>query len=236
MKRAIASLVVGLTGIGLFAYGLHQTLQIGTCASGNSPYLIARACPSGTGSKVVLLAVGIMLATAGMVIGMGRSSLFLWSALFLAGGIAGLMYSLGSGSSGTAKLAGYIIGATFILMGGPPMLYLLGRWAGALRAKEVRSRSKEADATVARVEQLQQFGIGQLQVRVTSAVTPLDEPSFEVSSERYVLSSQMPVVGGRVRVRYDSTDHDHFELVAGADASAEAEASIAAAARAIPQG
>jgi hypothetical protein len=220
MKRAIISLVIGLPGIGMFAYGLNAVMKIGTCASGNSAYVIANPCPHGTGTKAAFLAVGIVLAVVGMIVGVGRTLLFQWSALFLAGGVAALLTALSPGHVGSGgKTAGWVLAGTFIPIGALPMIWLISNGLTGMRTRQLRARSKEADATVSRVDELQRFGMNQAKIRVTYTVAPSDEASFEVARETNTLLTQMPHPGQRVKIRYDPHDRDRFELVGSSAAS-----------------
>jgi hypothetical protein len=241
MKRAVPSLVIGLAGVALFTFELIHVFNIGTCVSGGA-FLSARPCPSGTGTVILLLALGIILAVAGMLIGMGRTGLFIWCAVFLASGSAMLIYST-TGHGGAASSTGYLLGAVFIPMGAIPLLWLLRSGTGSLRQRRLRARSKQADATVSRVEELQRYGFNQAKIRVTYAVTPLDDASFEVTQEKSTLLTFLPHVGQTVRVSYDPRNRDRFEVLPATaavsspfqtfgGAPAEALASLAAVTRA----
>lgn len=214
-KRVIPSLVIGLGGVVVFSIGLIQVMKIGTCASGNTPFAIANPCPSGTGGSVALLTGGILAAIAGILIGgFGGGGLLVWCALFLGSGTAMLVNALtANGLSAGAKSAGYIVGAVFIPMGGLPLIWLIASGVRGLGARRLRARSKEADATVSRVEELNRFGYGQIKARITYAIQPNDDASFEVSHESNFLASQLPHTGARVRIRYDPGDRERFELV-----------------------
>jgi hypothetical protein len=214
-KRVIPSLVIGLGGVVLFSIGLIHVMKIGTCASGNTPYVIANPCPSGTGGYVLMIVGGILAATIGIMIGgFGGAGMIVWAALFLGSGCALLINALtAQGLSAGAKSAGYIVGGIFIPMGAVPLLWMLFSGAGSLRQKRIRARSKETDATVTRVEELNRFGYGQIKARVTYAVQPMDDASFEVSRESNFLTSQLPHTGARVKARYDPTNHEQFEIV-----------------------
>src|SRR5262249_49449879 len=137
MKRAIPSLVIGLAGVALFTYELIHVFNIGTCASGG-PFLSARPCPAGTGTVVLLLALGIVLAVVGMLIGIGQTGVFIWSALFVAAGGAMLIYSI-TGHGGAANSTGYVLAAVFIPMGALPLLWMMGNGAGSLRQRRLRA-------------------------------------------------------------------------------------------------
>jgi hypothetical protein len=106
-----------------------------------------------------------------------------------------------------------VIGLAGAGMGGIPLIYLIATGIGKLGAARQRARSKEADATISRVEELQRFGLNQAKVRVTYAVAPSDDASFEVSRETNVLLTQVPKTGQRVKVRYDPGNHEKFELI-----------------------
>jgi hypothetical protein len=51
----------------------------------------------------------------------------------------------------------------------------------------------------------------QAKIRVTYAVSPLDDASFEVAQEKSTLLTFLPRVGQKVRISYDPKDHDRFE-------------------------
>jgi hypothetical protein len=142
------------------------------------------------------------------------AGLLVWCALFLVSGIAMLVNSLTvHGLGAGAKSAGYIIGGVFIPMGGLPLLYLLKNALSGLSDRRLRARSREAGATVSRVEELQHYGFNQAKIRVSYAVQPSDDASFEVTRETNVLAMQMPRAGQRVKVRYDPGNHAKWELV-----------------------
>jgi hypothetical protein len=100
----------------------------GSCASGNTPYEIARPCPKGVGW---MMTVGIfgMFAGAGISLlgvfpqGGPRPYVFAWSAIFLALGWNFLDYGFDAPGGGTA--AGWLIcGFVFVAMGAVPLLFL----------------------------------------------------------------------------------------------------------------
>jgi hypothetical protein len=213
-RRAIPSLVVGLAGVVVLTIGLLQLMKIGTCASGG-PFVSARQCPSGTGEYVGLMVGGILASVVGMIGGgFSGAGLLIWALLFAGSGTAMLVSALTAhGLSSGAKSAGYIVGGVFIPIGGIPLIWLIASGVNGLRQKRLRARSEEGEATVSRVEQLEQFGYNQAKVRLTYAIKPSDGASFEVSATSTVLASQMPHVGQRVKIRYDPSDHARFELV-----------------------
>jgi hypothetical protein len=133
--------VLFLGAIVAFNYALIQLLQVGTCASGNTPYEIAKPCPSGTGADVGLLIGSIFggLIGAGIFAVRGnrpghQTSLngafswgtFAWGLFFAGTGAACLIAVLPNNdidSSGGGKLGGGIVGVTFLLMGVPALIF-----------------------------------------------------------------------------------------------------------------
>jgi hypothetical protein len=213
MKRAIPCIVIGFAGSAAFTVGLLHVMKIGTCTS-NGLFISARPCPSDTGSWTLLLGAGIVAAVIAIVIGgWGGPGLLVWCTLFLSSGIGMLVYTLtGHNVSSSAKTAGYVIDATFIPIGGLPLIYLIAFWIRGTKARRLKARSEDADAAVSRVEELRRYGFNQARIRVTYAVSPLDGGRFEVSRETNTLLSQLPRAGQRVKVSYDPRDRDRFEV------------------------
>ena len=133
-----------LAGIGIFlacvvgfSAALADLLEVGTCASGNTPYVIARECPDGMGTKVLLLVASIL----GLFVAMGVFALrgrrpgggkgpggspyvAGWGIFFCATGAVSLVHSLTSETiPADGELGGIIVGATFLLMGLPALVY-----------------------------------------------------------------------------------------------------------------
>ena len=61
-----AALFIG--SVIVFNIELQKVLDIGTCASGNTPYQISRPCPEGTGTKIMLLMGSIFAGLIGCAI------------------------------------------------------------------------------------------------------------------------------------------------------------------------
>ncbi len=214
VKRSAGAVVIGLIGAGLFTYELIEVMKIGTCASGG-PYVSARPCPAGTGTKALLLTLGILLSVAAIFIagGFTRAGLFVWCAMFLSAGVGMLIYALtGHNVPSGAKLAGYIIGAVFIPMGGLPLIWLVGKGLSAAEEHRLKARRKLASATLSRIDELHRYGVNQARVRLTYSVQPSDEAGFEVSRETNALLTQLPKAGQRVNIFYDPRNHDRFEV------------------------
>jgi hypothetical protein len=115
--RTLIGIVLYVAGLGGLGYGLVHLMHIGTCASGNTPYVIGRQCPSGTGWYVGLLIGCIFAAMIGAAVaglGMGLSM----GAGFTAIGAVALYGGLSAPDSAQgAATAGYSVGPIFIVMG-----------------------------------------------------------------------------------------------------------------------
>jgi hypothetical protein len=115
--RVPIGLVLFAGGLSGFGYGLVHLMHIGTCASGNTPYVIGRQCPSGTGWYILLLVgslfavlIGAAVAGLGLALPMGVG--------FTAIGAVALYGGLSAPDSAQgAAMAGYTVGPVFIVMG-----------------------------------------------------------------------------------------------------------------------
>ena len=127
-----------LIGIALFFGGLSgvclalvHLMHVGTCASGNTPYQIARQCPSGTGMWIGILAGSIFLALIGAGIASVGMSLPMGVG-FTVLGAAALYGGLTAPSSAQgATLAGYIVGPIFIVMGLVYLAFAIWMWSSS---------------------------------------------------------------------------------------------------------
>jgi putative oligomerization/nucleic acid binding protein len=156
----MAYLLKAISGLGLFGGGialanvkLVKLLETGTCASGNTPYLIRHPCPPGTGGAILLLMAGIFAAVigAGLFAARGtpswaqnrphRVSTFsvTWGIGFTATGAVSLITALGNDSLGQGgKLGGLIVGITFLAMGVPVLLFALWSLIESLGSRDER--------------------------------------------------------------------------------------------------
>lgn len=131
----IALSLVGLAGIAagitLVWRGMRAVMDIGgACGSGNTSLRLVQECPEGLGSSMML---GIFLGLAGLGLhvataprGGPRPWLLAWPALFLSLGWNFLDYGFNP-PDGDGAVAGWLIpGVIFMLMGGVPLLVVLG--------------------------------------------------------------------------------------------------------------
>jgi hypothetical protein len=148
----IASLLAFGATTWLFCVELTKLLDTGTCASGG-PYVSARPCPEGTGTDALLLMVSILgffvaVGIAGLRgrpsggggLGFGSLVMIGWAIFFTGSGAVSLIHALTSDVIGDdGKLGGIIVGATFLVMGVPVLLFAVpSAIRSALRGRDGR--------------------------------------------------------------------------------------------------
>lgn len=140
--KAGVGLVLFFGAIIVFNLKLIELLEIGTCASGNTPFEISRPCPEGVGTDMLLLTGSIFAGLIGAAIfafrgeppwGRRRSSVgffglgaMAWGIFFTATGATMLYTALNNDTIGEdGELGGMIVGITFLVMGAPVLLFAL---------------------------------------------------------------------------------------------------------------
>ena len=135
-------LVLFFGAIVVFNLKLIELLEIGTCASGNTPFEISRPCPEGVGTDMLLLTGSIFAGLIGAAIfafrgdppwGRRRASAgffglgaMAWGIFFTATGATMLYTALNNDTVGEdGELGGMIVGVTFLVMGAPVLLFAL---------------------------------------------------------------------------------------------------------------
>jgi hypothetical protein len=140
-------------GLGLFFGGLIlanvkliSLLETGTCASGNTPYQIAKPCPSGTGTDILILMASIFATIIGIGLFAYRGDppwdkdrpinldsdfsfpAFAWGIGFTSTGAVSLIAALTNEAvkqNSGSKLGALIVGGVFLLMGLPVLFVSL---------------------------------------------------------------------------------------------------------------
>ena len=150
--------VCSLIGIGLFLGSvvlfnvkLVALLDVGTCASGNTPYEISRPCPEGTELDALALVASIfgLFISGGVFLARGRRPgggasgfawpLLAWGIFFAGTGAVALIHSITSETvTPDAELGGIIVVATFLVMGVPALAFLLIGVGSGHRTRETR--------------------------------------------------------------------------------------------------
>ena len=150
-----AALFVG--GTVVFNVKLVELLEVGTCASGNQPFEVARECPEGTGEAIGLMMGSVFAGLIGAALfafrgdppwGGGRRSpllsafswgTFAWGIFFAASGAAILIASRTSEDMpADGKLGGTIVGITFLVMGIPAVLFAVWSLVTSLGDRDER--------------------------------------------------------------------------------------------------
>jgi hypothetical protein len=165
--KAPLGLAMFVGGIALFNVKLVGLLETGTCASGNTPYVISQPCPEGTGTDILLLTAGIIGGLIGVGIFAFRGDppwsrggrnrrlrqvsfgVFAWGAFFTATGATSLIASLTNEAikeSNGGELGGIIVGATFLLMGVPALLFVLSQFVSGFGSRDERPAAMTATA------------------------------------------------------------------------------------------
>jgi hypothetical protein len=161
LVKAVVGFGVFIGGLILFNVKLVQLMEIGTCGSGNTPYVVRNPCPAGTGTSILLLMAGIFAALIGAFMfalrgdppwrrrRAGGVSTFatLWGIAFTGTGVTALAAGLTDQELGQGgELAGYIVGGTFLVMGVPALLVALGSLVSGLRSRDESAMSAGAYA------------------------------------------------------------------------------------------
>ncbi len=140
-----------------FCSSLGHLLETGTCASGNTPYVIARPCPAGTGTAIALLIGSIFGLFVAMGVfafrgerpgggsGLGGSPFVAgWAIFFTATGAFSLIRSLSGDVPVDGKTGGIIVGAIFLMLGVPALVFWI--WS-AVTGRGDRRAGATASAT-----------------------------------------------------------------------------------------
>jgi putative oligomerization/nucleic acid binding protein len=226
LKTWIAVAVM-LASIAAFCYAIYSLIGIGTCASGNTPYVIATPCPAGVGLIAFLMGGGIV----GFVIGFfvlqwrgdppggrreGAQPLVplgwaLWGLFFLAGGIVSLAAALRDPSS-PGMLGPLIVGITFIPMGIGPLVWGVFSRRKSARAAYLMQHGTKASGVISNVADTGVTINMNPYVRFTVTVHPPSGAPFDVVKTSVVSRLAIPRIGQPVIVWYDPNDHSNCVL------------------------
>src|SRR4051794_33122777 len=124
MKKPL-QLLIGVIAVGalaLMCFEIAKLMDVGTCASGG-PYVSANVCPAGTGTRILLLTVAILVYVVA-IIGSGQG-LFFYGLLFVA---LSAMFIRGAVTDDGFAAVGYGVGGLFAVMGLIPMVMAIRGW------------------------------------------------------------------------------------------------------------
>ena len=142
LVKAGLGLILFFGSIVVFNVKLIELMEVGTCASGNTPFEIARPCPEGTGQDMLYVTFAIPVGLIGAALfafrgdppwGRRRRSAGLfglgalaWGFFFTSTAVAMLYTGFANDTVGAdGELAGKIVGFTFLFMGLPVLLISL---------------------------------------------------------------------------------------------------------------
>ncbi|MGH2990186.1 MAG: SHOCT domain-containing protein [Solirubrobacterales bacterium] len=150
-----AALFIG--GTVLFNVKLVELLEVGTCASGNQPFEIARECPEGIETAILLMVGGVFAGLIGGALFLLRGTppwsrergprltgtfgwaTFGWGLFFAGTGATTLIASKTSDAMpADGELGGTIVGITFLVMGVPALALALWGLFSALADRDER--------------------------------------------------------------------------------------------------
>lgn len=114
--------IIALASLAGMTAEILKLMDIGTCASGNTAYVVAQQCPDGTGTTILIL-TGCIIAFTFSTIAISFSDFaagaFWFGLLFVVLGGAFLYSAITSDTNGAG--VGYFIGPLFLLMGIVPL-------------------------------------------------------------------------------------------------------------------
>ena len=156
LARKIVLTFLGALGIAaaltILFYCMRSVIEIGgSCASGNTPFEIARPCPDGVPGLMVGSIFGGMFFLAVYAFNaVGPNLTFLaWPALFLSLGWNFLEYGFDPPSGSGIAFGWLISGIVFVAMGGIPLLIGASAWRStkALRGVAQQARARLGGTT-----------------------------------------------------------------------------------------
>ncbi|MDX6655294.1 MAG: hypothetical protein QOH62_87 [Solirubrobacteraceae bacterium] len=145
--KIIAGLV-GVAALALTCFELVKLMDIGTCASGG-PYVSARQCPDGTGSKMLILTGAIFAFTIALIA--SGQGMFFFGLLFCA---LAAVFVRGGITEDSFGAVGFGVGGLFAIMGLVPLVMAIRGWFDG-DSSEGKSRA----AGIAAFTQMAQQGV-----------------------------------------------------------------------------
>jgi hypothetical protein len=120
-RTLLGLLMVGVSLV-LTTWALYHLIRTGNCGSGGA-VVYSRACPAGTGLKILAMMAGIFLALGGVALA-GMASLgVLWFGLFFTlGGADALLVGYGPASPPGSSGVGLFLGILFTGVMGLPVV------------------------------------------------------------------------------------------------------------------
>jgi hypothetical protein len=129
--------LIGVAGLAacitLVFLGMRAVMAIGGACADGGPYVPVQRCPEGVGAAMALAFPGMFLFGGVMLFrgaalgeGFAAAVMLAWPALFLSLGWNFLEFAFAPSAGGDVELGWLVCGVLFVLMGGLPLLGLLG--------------------------------------------------------------------------------------------------------------
>lgn len=144
--RSLLGMAIALASILAMTWALYHLVRTGTCASGG-PYVSARPCPAGTGTKILALIGSFFTLGIGALVyatrgnrGYGASlgmGVVLWALLFISLAAATFVAAFGPANNDDpgARTAAIVLAVVFLPMALIPLVGAVGFGLGGKRVK-----------------------------------------------------------------------------------------------------
>ena len=218
VKSKPIPLLIGLAGIGAFAWGLYHLMLIGSCGGEG-----VQPCPPGSGKYFVGVSAGMPIAIIATIAGGGGIT---FVGMFLAVGAS----SIAAGLSGDATEPGqetflFIFGGAFALSALVPLLLVPFARQKAKRAAGLVTNGTQAVGTVIDVNDTGVTINNNPRVKLRFKIEPTDGTApFEAAKTVTVSRVEIPRAGDRYPVWFDPSDHGSWAF--GSDVTGEADPAV----------
>lgn len=205
--RTVVGMALIAAGVLLAAWAIYELLRIGTCASGG-PYVSARECPPGTGTKILAIFAGVIFTLVGAAVVPGVAIAGVaWGLGFTLMGAGFFVAAFGPAAPPEAdsslQWVGGLVGGMFLLMGLPGLLAIFVAGRGGKRAQHLLEHGKRCPGTVLSVQDTGMTINDNPRVKMRVKAEPPGEPAFEFDKTATVSRVQIPRAGDRCAVFYD---------------------------------
>jgi hypothetical protein len=126
--------LIAVAALALACVELAKLMDIGTCASGG-PYVSAKVCPDGTGTRILLLTGSLVVYVIAILA--SSQGMFFYGLLFVA---LSATFIRGGITDDDFAAVGYGVGGLFAVMGFVPLVMAIQGWFSG-DDREARSRA-----------------------------------------------------------------------------------------------
>lgn len=130
-RRSLLGLLMVGVSLVLSTWALYHLIRTGSCGSGGA-VVYTRACPSGTGLRILGLMAAIFLALGGAAVARSAAVGVLWFGMFFTlAGLAALLVGIGPASPPGSQGTGIFLGILFTGIMGLPVVGIALKIAGS---------------------------------------------------------------------------------------------------------